>query len=319
MAAMNLQSPWPKLPAPSEWEDTLDTLHLWTQIVGKVRLEHMPWINHSWNVTLYVSSHGLTTSFIPHPSGGFEMEFNFLDNRFEIRTVRDGKRSFPLEPMTVADFYSEVIEGLQQLGIPTRIYTRPVEIPDPIVPFPEDTEHSSYEAEPVGRFWEALTHVNRVFTRFRSAFMGKVSPVHFFWGSFDLAVTRFSGAAAPKHPGGVPNCPDWIMEEAYSRELCSAGFWPGTGLGEAAFYAYAYPEPEGFRRASIKPVAASFNEELGEFILPYEAVRTAANPDEALLGFLESTYESAATLGSWDPKNVTTTGATESPSVRPRT
>lgn len=301
----NPQHPsWPELPAPSQWRETLDTVHLWSQIIGKIRLEHMPWVNHSWHVTLYVSSRGLTTSLIPHQTGGFEIEFNFLDHLLDIRTVNGKRISFDLKPMSVADFYNKTMDNLRQLAITTNIYAKPVEIPDPIVPFPEDTGHAAYDTEPVHRFWLALTNVHRVFTQFRSEFMGKVSPVHFFWGAFDLAVTRFSGRAAPKHPGGIPNCADWVIEEGYSHELSSAGFWPGTGLGEAAFYAYAYPEPEGFRTEATELETAYYHEELGEYILPYEVVRSASNPDEALLTFLKTTYEAAAVNGNWDTKTL---------------
>ena len=293
---------WPELPAPSEWQKTLDAVHLWSQIIGKIRLKHMPWINHSWHVTLYVSSRGLTTSLIPHPSGGFEIEFNFVDHTLELQKVNGKKTSFELEPLSVADFYQNTLNILQQLNIETSIYAKPVEIPDPIVPFPEDSGHAAYDAEAMQRFWLALTHVHRVFTRFRAGFLGKVSPVHFFWGAFDLAVTRFSGRQAPKHPGGIPNCPDWVMEESYSHELSSAGFWPGTGLGEAAFYSYAYPEPEEFRSAAIEPEAARYHEELGEYVLNYETVRKASNPDETLLDFLQTTYKAAAINGNWERK-----------------
>lgn len=295
---------WPELPAPTEWQETLDTVHLWSQIVGKIRLEHMPWINHCWHVTLYVSSRGLTTSLIPHPSGGFEMEFNFVDHRLDIQKIDGRKISVDLEPLSVADFYHRTLENLRQLNIETSIYPKPVELPDPIVPFPEHKDQVGYDAEAIHRFWLALTDVHRVFTRFRSEFSGKVSPVHFFWGAFDLAVTRFSGRPAPKHPGGVPNCPDWVMEESYSHELSSAGFWAGTGLGEAAFYSYAYPEPEEFRTAKIEPKAAWYHEELGEYLLSYQTVRKASNPDKALLAFLQTTYEAAAGNGNWDRKRL---------------
>lgn len=291
---------WPELPTPEEWQETLEAVHLWSQIVGKIRLEHMPWINHSWHVTLYVSARGLSTSLIPHISGGFEIEFNFVDHRLEIRKI-DGKRaSFDLDSMSVADFYGKTLDGLKQLNLKTEIYPMPVELPDPIVPFPENTRQTPYNTEAVHRFWLALTHVHRVFTQFRSIFTGKVSPVHFFWGVFDLAVTRFSGRSAPKHPGGIPNCPDWVMEESYSHELSSAGFWAGTGLGEAAFYSYAYPEPEGYCTGNIQPKEAWYHEELGEYILPYRAVQNAKNPDGLLIGFLQSTYEAAAKNGDWD-------------------
>lgn len=293
---------WPELPPISKWQETLDTLHLWTQIVGKIRLQFMPWINHSWHTTLYVSSRGLNTSLIPHPSGGFEIEFNFQDHLLEISAVNGKSSSFDLKPMPVADFYQKIVTNLKQLGIKIDIYPKPVEIEDPVISFPEDTDHAAYDAEQVYRYWLALTQVHRIFTRFRSGFLGKVSPVHFFWGAFDLAVTRFSGRLAPKHPGGAPNCADWVMEEAYSHELSSAGFWPGTGLGEAAFYAYAYPEPEGFRTKDIEPKTAYYHEELGEYILPYDTVRNASNPDETLLNFLKTTYKAAAISGNWDRK-----------------
>lgn len=293
---------WPELPSPTEWKDTFEAVHLWSQIIGKIRLEHMPWINHCWHVPLYVSSRGLTTSVIPHSSGGFEIELNFIDHRLEIRKVTGQNLSFELKAMSIADFYTMILDGLKQLDLETEIYPMPVEIPDPIEPFPKNTRQASYDSEAIHHFWLALTNVHRVFTQFRSDFIGKVSPVHFFWGAFDLAVTRFSGRTAPKHPGGIPNCPDWVMEESYSHELSSAGFWPGTGLGEAAFYSYAYPEPEGFSTAAIKPDAAWYHTELGEYILNYETVRKASNPDETLLDFLQTTYEAAAVNGKWERK-----------------
>lgn len=293
---------WPDLPAPDEWLETLETVHLWSQIIGKIRLKHMPWINHCWHVPLYVSSRGLTTSLIPHPSGGFEIEFDFMDHKLEIRKVNQESISFELEPLTVADFYTKTLDILSQLNIEADIYPKPVELPDPIVPFPENTEPVAYDSDAIHHFWLALTHVQRVFTQFRSEFSGKVSPVHFFWGAFDLAVTRFSGRPAPKHPGGVPNCPDWVMEESYSHELSSAGFWAGTGLGEAAFYSYTYPEPDGFQDSAIKPEEAHYNQELGEYILPYQSVKNTSNPDETLLDFLQTTYEAAAVNANWDRK-----------------
>ncbi|MDX1585353.1 MAG: DUF5996 family protein, partial [Balneolaceae bacterium] len=291
---------WPELPAPEQWQETLDTVHLWAQIIGKVRLEHMPWINHSWHVALYVSSRGLTTSLVPHSSGGFEIEFDFVNHLLEIRTVGGERVSFELATLSVADFYNQTMEHLDQLGIETEIYPKPVELPDPIMPFSKNTDTISYDAQSMHRFWMALTCVHRVFTQFRSKFTGKGSPVHFFWGAFDLAVTRFSGRTAPKHPGGIPNCPDWVMEESYSHELSSAGFWSGSGYGEPAFYAYAYPEPNGFRDAGIKPREAFYYEELGEYLLPYGAVREASDPDKALFDFLQTTYEAAAVNGNWN-------------------
>ena len=295
-----LETSWPELPVFSEWEEIFNTLHHWTQIVGKIRMENMPWINHSWHVTLYVSSRGLTTSLIPHSNGGFEIEFNFVNHLLEIKTVNGKQISFALEPMSVADFYHKMVDGLQKVGIECDIYTKPIEIPDMATPFPENTQHDAYDKETVQKCWLALVNAHRVFTKFRSRFIGKVSPVHFFWGAFDLAVTRFTENEAPTHPGGAPNCADWVMEEAYSHELSSAGFWPGAGLGEAAFYSYAYPEPDGYQTATIEPDAAYYHEELGEYLLHYEDVRKAENPDETLLHFLQSTYEAAAKKGNWD-------------------
>jgi len=230
----------------------------------------------------------------------FEIDFDFSDHRLHIATSNGDRYSFGLMPMSVAKFYSKIMGGLGELDIEPPVWPLPVEIPGPIQPFPENEGQASYDSEAVERFWRALLQIHRVFTVFRARFIGKVSPVHFFWGSFDLAVTRFSGRTATKHPGGVPNCADWVMEEAYSHELSSAGFWPGAGLGEAAFYAYAYPVPDGFSEYSIRPEAAYYNKELGEFILPYEAVRGAESPDIVLLDFLQSTYEAAADLAVWD-------------------
>lgn len=294
-----LESPWPQLPALEDWQDTLATLHMWTQVVGKIRLELSPWVNHSWGSTLYVSTRGLTTSPIPLGTDAFSMEFDFVGHRLCITTSRGEERGFALQPMSVARFYRDLMNCLRELGIEVKIFTRPMEVVEAIR-FEDDEQHASYDAKAVHDYWRALLQADRVFKRFRADFLGKVSPVHFFWGAFDLAVTRFSGRTAPRHPGGAPNCADWVMQEAYSHEVASAGFWPGTGLGEAAFYAYAYPEPEGYRTRSAKPEASFFSETLGEFILPYEAVRTAGSPDGELLDFLQSTYESAADLGRWD-------------------
>ena len=290
---------WPKLPL-DQWQNTYETLHLWSQIVGKIRLSQMPWINHSWHVPFYVTARGLTTSLIPYGPRAFEIDFDFADHRMHIATSGGERRSFCLKPMSVAEFYRKIMRALDELDIQVRIWPMPVEIPDPVQSFPENEDQASYNPEAVGRFWRALLQMHRVFTDFRAHFIGKVSPVHFFWGAFDLAVTRFSGLTAPKHPGGAPNCADWVMEEAYSHEVSSAGFWPGAGLGEAAFYAYAYPEPKGFSNYSVRPEAAYYHRELGEFILPYEAVRTAGEPDTVLFDFLQSTYEAAADLAGWD-------------------
>jgi len=294
---------WPKLSL-DQWQDTYETVHLWSQIVGKVRLSQMPWVNHSWHVPLYVAARGLTTSLIPYGTRAFEIDFDFIDHRLHIATSSGARCSFDLGPMSVAQFYKNLMRGLRELDIELRIWQIPVEIPGPVQPFSENETQASYDSEAVGRFWQVLLQAHRVFTEFRARFIGKVSPVHFFWGAFDLAVTRFSGQAAPKHPGGAPNCADWVMQEAYSHEVSSAGFWPGAGLGEAAFYAYAYPEPEGFSEFTVRPEAAYYHKDLGEFILPYEAVRTADEPDAVLLEFLQSTYAAAADLAGWDRKQL---------------
>ena len=294
-----IHDPWPPLPL-APWQDTLETLHLWTQIVGKIRLALAPWTNHSWHVTLMPSARGLTTGLMHHPRGAFEIEFDFCRHRLLVVTATGEDRSFALETMSVAAFYQTLMETLEALDRSVTIWPSPVELPDPILLFPEDGLHAAYHPEAVERYWRAMLSIHRVFTVFRARFGGKVSPVHFFWGAFDLAVTRFSGRTAPTHPGGAPHCADWVMEEAYSHELSSAGFWPGTGLGEAAFYSYAYPEPPGFKMARVGPAAATYHAALGEFVLPYEAVRVAADPEATLLNFLQSTYEAAAELGHWD-------------------
>jgi hypothetical protein len=290
---------WPGLPL-EQWQDTYGTLHLWSQIIGKIRLSQMPWINHSWHVPLYVTTRGLTTSLIPYGTRAFEIDFDFFDHHLNIRTSDGDYCSFALKSISIADFYRKTMLSLSTLGINVRIWPMPVEIPDPIQSFPQNEKQPAYDSDAVRRFWRILLQVHRIFTEFRARFVGKVSPVHFFWGAFDLAVTRFSGRTAPKHPGGAPNCADWVMEEAYSHEVSSAGFWPGAGLGEAAFYSYSYPEPEGYREYSVIPEAAYYHDELKEFILPYEAVRKADQPDAALLDFLQSTYEAAANLSRWD-------------------
>jgi hypothetical protein len=292
-------SGWPELPLLTAWQETCTTLHMWTQVIGKVRMQMSPWLNHSWGSTLYVTSRGLTTSPIACGTRTFTVDFDFVDQRLRIATSAGEKRTIALVPMTVADFYRSIVDELRDLGIAVKIFTRPVEVEEAI-PFEEDREHAAYDAAMVNRYWQALVQADRVFKLFRARFIGKASPVHFFWGAFDLAVTRFSGRTAPLHPGGAPNCADWVMQEAYSHELSSAGFWPGTDLGEAAFYAYAYPEPDGFRSRKITPEAAYFSEALGEYILPYEAVRTAGAPDRTLLEFLQTSYESAADLAAWD-------------------
>jgi hypothetical protein len=294
---------WPKLPL-DQWQDTYATLHLWAQIIGKIRLSQMPWINHSWHVPFYVTSYGITTSLIPYDTKAFEIDFDFYNHRLNIKSSEGESRFFTLKPMSVADFYEKVFQNLEDLNINVHIWQMPVEIPSPIQPFSENTEQASYDPEAVRRFWKILLQVHRIFTSFRAHFIGKVSPVHFFWGAFDLAVTRFSGKTAPKHPGGAPNCADWVMEEAYSHEVSSAGFWPGAGLGEAAFYSYAYPEPTGFSNYSIRPKECYYHKDLREFILPYETIRKADEPDSLLMDFLQSTYEAAADLGKWDRKGL---------------
>jgi Family of unknown function (DUF5996) len=288
---------WPDLTL-SRWADTRDTLHLWTQIVGKVRLGLTPMINHWWNVTLYVSARGLTTSLMHTGGRGLEIEFDFVDQVLVLRTTDGQQRRVRLEPRSVASFYGATMDALAELGVEINLNTRPNEVVEAI-PFDQDEVHRSYDADAAQRFWLALVQAHRVMLQFRSRFLGKASPVHFFWGGPDLATTRFSGRAAPKHRGGVPNCPDWVQVLAYSHEVSSCGFWPGGG-DEGSFYSYAYPQPEGFADWKVEPSAAYYDENLGEFLLPYTAVRTAPDPQAALLSFFQSTYESAAELGGWD-------------------
>jgi hypothetical protein len=288
---------WPSLRV-DDWTPTRDTLHMWTQIVGKVRLAHMPLINHWWQVTLYVSPRGLTTGAIPYGTAVFDMEFDFVNNVLAIRHSDGNERSVALESKPVAEFYGETLSALDSLGIESRIVAHPNEV-DPSIPFAEDYEHAEYDADAARIFWQQLVQAQRVILEFRASFAGKVSPVHFFWGALDLACTRFSGRPAPPHAGGAPNCPDWVMTEGYSRELSSCGFWPGGGV-EGAFYSYAYPEPEGFADYRVEPDAAYYSDEYKQFLLPYEAVRAADNPDQTLLNFLHSTYAAAAETGGWD-------------------
>jgi hypothetical protein len=288
---------WPSLRV-EDWTATRDTLHMWTQIVGKIRLAQMPLINHWWGVTLYVTARGLSTSAIPYGARTFDIEFDFIDHQLVIRSSDGGRRTVALEPKPVADFHAQVMHALGELDISVRIQGRPNEV-DPAIPFAEDHEHASYDPHAAQLFWRQLVQADRVIGEFRAHFVGKVSPVHFFWGALDLACTRFSGRPAPPHPGGAPNCGDWVMVEGYSRELSSCGFWPGGGE-EGAFYAYAYPEPDGFARYPVGPSEAYYSTEFRQFLLPYEAVRTAPDPDRALLEFLQSTYRAAAELGGWD-------------------
>jgi hypothetical protein len=290
---------WPALPLDA-WADTCATLHLWTQVIGKIRLAHAPMINHWWQVPLYVTARGLSTSLIPYGSRSFQIDFDFCAQELVIRTSDGALDTMPLAPRSVADFYTEVMGRLSALGLETHIWTMPAEIDDAI-PFDRDTQHAQYDADYAHRFWCVLVQVDRLLSRFRARFVGKVSPVHFFWGSFDMAVTRFSGRTAPKLTSASPNLGDWVMQEAYSHEVSSCGFWPGNGgFGQAAFYAYAYPEPDGFGTATIAPPAAYYDQALGQFILTYDAVRTAASPDDAVLDFLQATYAAAADLGHWD-------------------
>jgi hypothetical protein len=291
-------SRWPEMTLTS-WEDTRDALHLWTQVVGKVRLDREPMLNHWWQVTLYVSARGLTTSLMPTGDGrGLEIEFDFIDQLLRVQATDGRERTIPLVPQSVADFYAATMAALAALDVTVTVFPRPNEIADAI-PFPEDVRPRPYDADAAQRFWRALVQADRVMRTFRSHFLGKSSPVHFFWGAPDLAVTRFSGRKAPLHPGGVPNCPDRVQQLAYSHELHSCGFWPG-GSEEGSFYAYAYPQPDGFAEWPVAPDAAHNDAAAGEFVLPYAAVRTSADPDATLLSFFQSSYDAAADLGSWD-------------------
>jgi hypothetical protein len=290
---------WPDLPY-ADLQETCATLHLWSQVVGKVRLVCTPWMNHSWHVPLYVTTRGLTTSPIPYGGRSFEIDFDFLEHQLRIHTGDGTERRIPLAPQPVAEFFRQVMRALDELRLPVKLHTTPNEIAD-AVPFERDTRPRIYHRDYATRFWRALLQIDRVFKEFRSHFIGKCSPVHFFWGSFDLAVTRFSGRQAPPHPGGVPNFPDWVAREAYSHEVSSAGFWPGGGAIEyPAFYSYAYPAPAGFSEAQVRPAGAAWSKQLGEFVLAYDEVRNATSPDESLLAFLQSTYEAAATHAHWN-------------------
>jgi len=290
---------WPPLPLDA-WKDTYATLHMWTQIVGKIRMSRCAWVNHSWGVTLYVTSRGLTTGPVPHGDRTFQIDFDFVAHVLDVH-ASDGRGSqIKLQPQSVARFYAALMAEMEKLDLPVRIVRKPNEVAEAI-PFNEDEVHRAYDPEYANRFWRILVQADRVFQSFRAGFTGKCSPVHFFWGAPDLAVTRFSGRPAPKHPGGVPNVPAWVIEDAYCEEVSSCGFWPGGGpIPYAAFYSYAYPEPNGFAKAPVRPGGAFYSKDLGEFILPYDVVRQAESPDDALLQFLESTYAAAADLGHWD-------------------
>ncbi|MFB2894550.1 DUF5996 family protein [Aerosakkonemataceae cyanobacterium BLCC-F50] len=289
---------WVSLPI-ADWQDTNETLHLWTQIIGKIRLALAPKVNHWWHSTLYVTPRGLTTSAIPYKTSTFQITFDFLNHQLAILTSDGMIKTIALMPRSVADFYQAVMSVLLDIGIDVHIWTMPQEVSDPI-PFEQDTQHAAYDRDYAQRFWRILVQCDRLLTIFRARYAGKCSPVHFFWGSFDLAVTRFSGRGAPQHPGGVPGMADWVTREAYSHEVSSCGFWFGKGSIEALFYAYAYPAPEGFPDYPVQPQEAFFSPEMQEFVLPYEAVRQASDPDAMVLDFLQSTYEAAANLGHWE-------------------
>jgi hypothetical protein len=288
---------WPALPQ-GEWSATCATLQLWMQIVGKVRLALMPPINHCWGVTLYPTVRGVTTSPMPYGNRTLQIDFDFVDHVLLVETSGGDREIIPLKPMTVAAFYRQFMDALKSLGAPVRIWPVPVEIAAPI-PFEQDDVHKDYDAEYVQRFWRILLESARVITIFRARFQGKVSPVHLFWGALDLACTRFSGRTAPEHPS-MPGLADRVTHDAYSHEVCSCGFWPGAPGIEPFFYSYAYPEPPGYREYSIAPAQAGFDKNFGEFVLPYEAMRLSADPDAALLEFLQSTYEAAANCAQWD-------------------
>ena len=293
------QDIWPALPF-SEWKDTAKTLHMWTQIVGKIRLALTPWINHSWHVTLYVTARGLTTSPMYLGARVLEIDFDFLDHVLRFRTGEGAEKTIRLAPKSVAAFYKEVTSTLREMDFAVEINTTPNEV-DPAIPFEKNETDCSYDPEYANRFWRVLLQSDRVFKEFRSDFCGKCSPVHFFWGSFDLAVTRFSGRRAPEHPGGIPHLPDAVTREAYSHEVSSLGFWPGNeAMPEPIFYSYAYPAPRGFADAKARPDIANYNAQLKEFVLPYEKMRGSESPDAALLDFARSTYDAASTLGNWD-------------------
>jgi hypothetical protein len=299
MTADSREQIWPSLEF-SAWADTCATLHMWTQIVGKIRLTLSPWVNHSWGVTLYLTARGLTTSPIPAGARVFEIYFDFIAHELRFFVSDGARRVLKLRAQSVADFYGEMMQTLRENGISAEINTTPNEVTEAI-PFEQDQKHRAYDPEYANRFWRVLVQADRLFKEFRGRFCGKCSPVHFFWGSFDLAVTRFSGRPAPPHPGGVPHLPDVIAREAYSQEVSSLGFWPGNEqVPQPLFYSYAYPMPEGFAEAKVKPAAASFHLQLREFILPYEEVRRASSPDDAVLEFAQSTYDAASTLANWD-------------------
>ncbi len=299
MSSLDGDAAWPSLPLEA-WSDTAATLHMWMQIVGKIRLVQSPWTNHSWHVTLYVTPRGLTTSPIPYERRSFEIAFDFIGHELVIEASDGATGRVALEPQSVAAFYGRVMDEMGRLGLRVAIHKKPNEVAEAI-PFDRDVVHKAYDRESANRFWRILVQADRVLKRFRARFIGKCSPVHFFWGGPDLAVTRFSGRAAPPHPGGIPNLPDWVAREAYSHEVSSCGFWAGGGpIPYPAFYAYAYPEPSGFAAAAVEPKGAFYSTDLREFILPYDVVRTADSPDDTLQAFVQTTYEAAADLAKWD-------------------
>jgi Family of unknown function (DUF5996) len=299
--------PWPSLPLEA-WIETYATLHLWMQIVGKIRIAESPWMNHSWTATLYPTATGLTTSLIPYRTRAFQIEFDFLNHQLIVQSSDGRKAALPLEPQSVATFYGRLMQQMERFELQVRINRSPNEVADAIR-FDQDETHCAYDPEYANRFWRVLLQATRVFNEFRARFIGKSSPVHFFWGAPDLAVTRFSGRRAPPHPGGVPNLPHWVTRDAYSHEVSSCGFWPGGGpIAYAAFYAYAYPEPSGFAEALVKPDEAFYSTDLSEFILAYDTVRQSGSPDDTLLDFLQTTYEAAAELASWDRRSLERTG-----------
>jgi hypothetical protein len=293
------QAAWPRLPL-GDWNDTKDTLHRWVQMIGKTRLALAPPLNHCWNVTLYLTARGLTTSPMPYGNGTVEVDLDFIAHQLLVRTSEGATGALALIPRTVADFHGEYTALLQSLDLQVKIWPVPSEMEDDLR-FTEDRQHRSYDPDSAHRCWRILSETDQVLQQFRGRFLGKCSPVHFFWGGFDLACTRFSGRRAPLHPGGVPHLPDRIAREAYSHECISAGWWPGGGpLPEPVFYAYSYPDPPGFATARVEPAAAYYHSELREFVLPYEAVRTVGRPADTLLQFLQTTYDAGADLGGWD-------------------
>ena len=298
-----IEAQWPVLEF-ENWKDTIATLQLWTQIVGKIRLKQTPWLNHSWHVTLYVSANGLTTGSIPYPGGVFQIDFDFIHHLLHITTSAGGMEEVKLYPRSVADFYNELFEKLKRIDVDARICVEPNEV-DPAIPFGKDELHRSYDGTSVRDFHKALVNIYNIFIKFRARFRGKCSPVHFFWGSFDLAVTRFSGRTAPLYSGAVENIPLRVMQEAYSHEVSSCGFWPGNEqFPHPAFYSYCYPSPAEFGKQPVKPKEALFSSKMGEFILLYEVVQRSGSPEDTLMQFLQSTYEAAATTAGWDKKTL---------------